>query len=98
MSMTPARLGASSTCAVPRPGRPSSENRPAHSCHGRIFMVSSFYSIRVWLMSVRGVTVHPLVVFHAHELHEFGAGLHARQRACVFEGHHVILVIGDGYL
>jgi hypothetical protein len=39
----------------------------------------------------------PLVVFHAHELHEFGAGLHARKRSCVLERLLVVFGIGDGY-
>src|SRR5262245_35650376 len=41
MSMTPARLGASSTCAVATPGMPASETRTPHSAHLRTLMVSS---------------------------------------------------------
>src|SRR5215472_17672646 len=50
-----------------------------------------------WLMSDPGVPFQPLIVFHAHVLHEFGAGLHARQRSCVLKRLLVILGIGDGY-
>src|ERR1019366_8660263 len=119
MSMTPARLGASSTCAVPTPGKPSSETSTPHSVHLCILMVSSLFlktpfedacvaarnapgsgisGRLVRLMSPRReVPFQPLVVFHAHVLHEFGAGRHARERSCVLERRLVILGIGDGY-
>ena len=64
--------------------------------HLRILMVYSL--LLKMLLSAHAETLfQPFIVFHAHVLHEFGAGLHARKRPCVLERLLVILGIGDGY-
>src|SRR5262245_13303061 len=44
--MTPARLGASLTCATPTPGKPNSATRTPHSIHIRNLMLRSLYYLR----------------------------------------------------
>src|SRR6185369_2029903 len=108
MSMTPARLGASSTWAVPRPARPNSDTRTTHRICFRSLMVRSFsvgptprlIDPKILLESrvsqmIQVAVEQILVVFHAPVFQELFVRLHANPRSGVCDRLRVDLWIFD---
>src|SRR6185503_16480521 len=94
MSMTPARLGASSTWAVPRPVTPNSDTRTTHRICFRSLMIRSLcclpflFDPEIFLVSrvtqmIQVAVAQILVVFHAPVFQELFIWLHTDPRSRV---------------